>query len=87
MLDDATLIIKGQWMPNKDLQEPIFILDPDVPLKFVQLPNGQYALVAELEGTMAGVVQNMHDDCLERLLADLHGNYSDGDEYTGRFDE
>lgn len=79
LLDDAVMILAGQWMPNKDLGEPIFVLDVDVPLKFVQMPNGQYALLTEEGGNVIGLVQHMHQDCLERIKAEVHG-YMDYDE-------
>jgi hypothetical protein len=85
LLEDAVMILSGQWMPNRELGEPIFVLDTDVPLKFVQMPNGQYALMVDGEANLAELVQHMHVDCIERIKMEVHG-FTDYDDES-YFDE
>lgn len=73
MMDEAQMLLSGQWLPNTDLQEPVFVLEVDAPLKFVQLPNGQFALLSEGDGKLMQVVQHMHEDCFDRLRVEARG--------------
>lgn len=78
VMEDSVMCLKGQWMPNLELGEPVFVLDVDSPLKFVQLPNGQYALVTDPDGVADEVVLNMHEECLTRMIDEVNGCFSDG---------
>ena len=71
------MLLSGQWMPNKDLNEPVFVLEVDAPLKFVQMPNGQYALVSEDTKATMAIIQHAHDICLEQMKAEAQGYSSD----------
>jgi len=73
LLDEAVMLLSGQWMPNKDLNEPTFVLEVDAPLKFVQMPNGQYALVSEDTKATMAIIQHAHDQCVEQMKAEAQG--------------
>lgn len=73
LLEEALMVLPGQWMPNREVGEPLFTLDVDVPLKFAQLPNGQYALLTEDGSSTIGLVRHIHADCLDRMIAEAHG--------------
>lgn len=72
-LEEATMLLSGQWVPNAELGEPVFLLEVDAPLKFIQMANGQYALVSEENPKAAQVVRHAHDECLERLRLEVAG--------------
>jgi hypothetical protein len=72
-LNEATMLLSGQWIPNTELNEPVFLLEVDTPMKFVQLSNGQYALVSEDSEKTVQIVRHAHDECLERLRLEVTG--------------
>lgn len=72
LLDEALMLLSGMWMPNKDLQEPAFVLEVDAPLKFVQMPNGQYALVSEDTKATLAIIRHAHDECINQMKCDLN---------------
>jgi len=74
LLDEAVMLLSGMWMPNKDLQEPTFVLEVDAPLKFVQMPNGQYALVSEDTKATMAIIQHAHNECLLQIKAEISGH-------------
>lgn len=80
LLDEAVMLLSGQWMPNKDLNEPVFVLEVDAPLKFVQMPNGQYALVSEDTKATMAIIQHAHDQCVEQMKSEAQGYSSDWEE-------
>jgi hypothetical protein len=89
LLDEGVVVLKGQWMPNTELGEPVFVLEPDAKLKFVQLANGQYGLLAETDPNETHqVIDHMHDECLERLrLRITEGFEMDDDDMYDPFEE
>lgn len=73
LLDEAIMLLSGMWMPNKELKEPTFVLEVDAPLRFVQMPNGQYALVSEDSKATMAIIQHAHDACLSQIKAEING--------------
>ena len=74
LIDDATCLVPGQWMMNRELGHPVFVLDPDVPLQIIQLPNGQMAISTDDDTS-----RHAHTECLEQVKAEVLG-YGPGHE-------
>lgn len=63
--EDALLILRGQWLPSHEFDTPIFVLDPDTRLQVFELPNGQLALLSDIE---RGPTVHAHKECFEQLI-------------------
>lgn len=70
LLDDAICVIPGQWMPNRDVGEAMFVLEPDVQVQVMQLANGQMALMIGAELTM-----HAHQECHDQVRAEVLGDF------------
>lgn len=69
LLDDALCLLPGQWMPNRDMGNAMFILDPDVQVQIVQLANGQMALVTDAHTAM-----HSHQECFDQIKNEVLGD-------------
>lgn len=69
LLEEAHVMLPGQWMVNRDLGQAVFVLDPDIPLELVQLPNGQMALTMDV----TKITKHAHVECHEQVRAELLG--------------
>lgn len=79
LLDDALCLIPGQWMPNRDMGNAMFVLEPDVQVQIVQLPNGQMALVTDAHSAM-----HSHQECYEQIKQEVLGEmyqYPESEEF------
>lgn len=74
LLHDAALVLPGQWMMNRDLGTPVFVLDPNCAFQIVQLSNGQLGIV-----TKGPDADHLHKDCLTAIMND-HFGYEMGDD-------
>jgi hypothetical protein len=85
LMAEAVMVISGQWFANRELNEPVFVLEADVPLEVTALPNDQLALLAPGTRSSLDVMRHIHTDCLNRMLAEAHGELDyyllDQDEY------
>jgi len=67
------MIIPGMIFNNIEYDVPMFVPDPDVKLRIVQLPNGQLGFVTD-----HNVTKYTHQDCYTRLVDEVA--YMDPDE-------
>ena len=68
LLEDAFCLVPGQWMPNRDVGNAMFVLDPDVQVQIMQLPNNQLALVTD-----AHTAKHAHQECFEQIKNEVLG--------------
>jgi len=68
VMEDATVLLKGQFFYNKEEQCAMFLLDPDTEIAIVEINNGlgdgrpQLALVLNKDDIAP--VRAIHDNCL-----------------------
>lgn len=67
MLGDNTVMLKGSFMFNPEQGMPMFVLDPDVALTPLQLPNGQIALVFDVSEACCVT----HTECIQTMLKEV----------------
>jgi hypothetical protein len=73
MRQKSELMLSGEWHIDMENDVPVFVLDKDIEMAVRQLPNGQLALVINVEGP----VKALHTECYSELTNEL---YSDGDD-------
>lgn len=67
--DTAVICLQGTWHYSPTYEAPMFVLNPDVVMTIVELPNGQLALVTDVENSTH--MQHMHDSCLDQLANEV----------------
>lgn len=67
MHQDTALLLTGAFAYNPDTGTAMFILSPDTDVGFVQLANGQMAIVADAGKGVAAV----HAECVSSVLHEL----------------
>lgn len=64
---ECTLLLQGSYVPNTDYGTSMFVLDPDVKIDILQLPNGQLGLLVDRSKVTAGA----HTECLDQMRREL----------------
>jgi hypothetical protein len=75
---DSALMLRGTYVFSEELGHELFVLDPDVKLVQFELPNGQPALVVDMD--RPEIAAATHIDCIERILIDVGLEEADDEE-------
>lgn len=67
MLGDNTVMLRGSFVFNPVEGMPMFVLDPDVSLTAMLLPNGQTALVFDVSEACSVT----HTECINTMLKEV----------------
>lgn len=62
-------MLRGAYVFSPQLGQEMFVLDPDVRVELMSLPNQQLALIVDMEDPT--VTSATHEDCVERILVDV----------------
>lgn len=71
---DVYLMMPGMLMPSREYDVPVFIPDPDVKIRVIQMPNGTLGFVTDQETT-----KYSHKECIDQLIEEA-GNEDDDDD-------
>lgn len=63
------LMLRGTWVFSPPLGHEVFVLDPDIQVVPMELPNGQQAIAADMN--RPEIIAAAHEDCIERILIDV----------------
>lgn len=74
---EASIMLRGQWLPSTEYDTPVFLLDATSELVMLEMPNGQIALVPD---QLSGITQHAHMECLEHLVGDSDDDDDDEEE-------
>jgi len=70
IFNSAYVMLQGQWCINPELGAEMFVLSPDVNVEFFNLPNGQRAMVLEVNKKKPAAAC-IHEECLDTAVSTM----------------
>ncbi len=82
VLEETHVMLPGSFSFSEEHGVPIFIIDPEVNIHFMALPNGQLAFVTDYQapGQRERICATAHTDCVDRLVEEIFDDVEEEEE-------